>query len=69
MPPRRPGRGREALLEGWDGLGGSSGDWEGSEGPPREPGGVRRLFPIAEGVGRPFRRVRMGWDALLENRA
>ena len=44
--------GREVFLKGW----------EGSDGPPRGPGGVGR--PVE--VGRLFRRVGRGWEALPE---
>ena len=68
MPSQRTGKGCEAFLEGWEGLGG----------PPGGPGGVVKPFRRARGVRSCSQRawrgrevLKEGWkgcEALLEGR-
>ena len=56
------GRGREALLEGWYGLGVTQRRPEGMGGTPGEMGGVRMLSQRARGAGRPYWRAERVWE-------
>ena len=63
---RRPSqmavRSREALFEGWQGLGVAQRGPEGMGGTPGEMGGVGMLFQRARGAGRPYWRTGRVWE-------
>ena len=61
-PSQMDGRGREALLEGWQGLGVAQRGLEGMGGTPGEMEGVGMLFQRARGAGRLYWRAGTVWE-------